>query len=179
MTNVSHFYIITFRSKCAVSNLAVFVVPWFRAFPLRFSSSIWVILRWFQLPVITGIIFVFTFHKRCISSVGFHSLKPFRLLYWSHFCLLKLQCLLRGTVPPVIADCDVQFIVRDGSVCFHLLIPKHVYFHDFLWPCRCSLSNNTPVPCECLSVVASTLCHFIYCSFAKLGTLIMWCTVST
>jgi hypothetical protein len=32
-------------------------------------------------PVITGIIFVFTFHKHCISSVGFYSLKPFRLLY--------------------------------------------------------------------------------------------------
>jgi len=32
-------------------------------------------------PVITGIIFVVTFHKRCISSARFYSLKPFRLLY--------------------------------------------------------------------------------------------------
>jgi hypothetical protein len=32
-------------------------------------------------PVITGIILVFTFHKRYISSVRFYSLKPFRLLY--------------------------------------------------------------------------------------------------
>jgi hypothetical protein len=47
-------------------------------------------------PVITGIIPVFTFHKHYISSARFYSLKPLRLLYWSHFCLLKLLCLLTG-----------------------------------------------------------------------------------
>jgi len=43
-----------------------------------------------MVPVAPGIIFVVTFHKRCIYSVRFYSLKHFRLLYLSHFYLLKL-----------------------------------------------------------------------------------------
>jgi len=44
-----YFYISTFRSMCAVPNMAVFWIP--------------------VAPVITGMAFVFTFHMRCFSVV--------------------------------------------------------------------------------------------------------------
>jgi hypothetical protein len=49
---VLYFYISTSRNMCAVSSMAVFVVPWFRAFPLSLSYSVWVILRWFHSPLL-------------------------------------------------------------------------------------------------------------------------------
>ena len=50
--NVSYFYISTFRSKCAVSSMAVFAIPWYHPFPLLLSSSVLVILKWFHSPLL-------------------------------------------------------------------------------------------------------------------------------
>jgi len=73
-----------------------------------------------MIPVAPGIIFIVTFHKRFISNVKFYSLKPFLLLYWSHFYLLKLKCLLTRIFSfSRYHDCDVLFIVRDSSVSLH------------------------------------------------------------
>ena len=63
-------YVSTFRSMCAVPNMAVFCS----------SLTLWVpgmlltcFLNDFEMvpvaPIITGITFVYTFHKRCISIV--------------------------------------------------------------------------------------------------------------
>jgi len=35
-----------------MSNMAVFVVPYFRALLVCCSGIVWVIMRWFQLPLL-------------------------------------------------------------------------------------------------------------------------------
>ena len=69
--NLLYFYIRTFRSVCAVSNIAVFCTSLILCFP-------GILLRYFLddfemvpvAPIITGIKSVFTFHMCCISIVG-------------------------------------------------------------------------------------------------------------
>ena len=68
--NLLYFYFSTFRSMCAVPNMAVFCSSVMSCFPgmlltyfLNDSEIVPV------APVITGITFVFTFHMRRISVV--------------------------------------------------------------------------------------------------------------
>ena len=66
------FYISTFRSMCAVSNMAFLVVPWFRVLPTCYSVTIRMILKWFQSPLLLLVSlyhFVFTFHMPYIYIV--------------------------------------------------------------------------------------------------------------
>ena len=66
--NLLHFYISTFRSMCAVPNVAVFCSSFTSCFP---GMLLTYFLNDFETvpvaPIITGITFVFTFHMRCIS----------------------------------------------------------------------------------------------------------------
>jgi hypothetical protein len=68
--NLLYFYIRTFRSMCAVPNMAVFCSSLTSCFPgmlLTFFLNDYEIVP--VVPIITGITFVFTFHMRCISIV--------------------------------------------------------------------------------------------------------------
>ena len=60
--NRFYFYISTFRSTCAVPNMAVFCSS--------LTSHVTYFLTDFEIvpltPIITGITFVFTFHMRCL-----------------------------------------------------------------------------------------------------------------
>jgi len=65
-----YLYVSTFRSMCAVPNMAVLrssLTSWFPGMLLTYF------LNYFEMvpvaSIITGIIFVFTFHVRCISIV--------------------------------------------------------------------------------------------------------------
>ena len=75
--NLLYFYISTFRSMCAVPNMAVFCSSLTSCFP---GMLLTYFLNDFEIvpvaPIITGITFVFTFHMRCISVV--------RSLYYYH-----------------------------------------------------------------------------------------------
>ena len=66
--NLLYFYISTFRSMCAVPNMAVFCSSFTSCFP---SMLLTYFLNDFEIvpvtPIITGITFVSTFHMRCIS----------------------------------------------------------------------------------------------------------------
>ena len=68
--NLLYFYISTFRSMCAVPNIAVFWSSLTSCFP---GMLLTYFLNEFEIvpvaPIITGIAFVFTFHMRCISIV--------------------------------------------------------------------------------------------------------------
>ena len=68
--NLLYFYISTFRSVCAVPNMAVFCSSFTSCFP---GMLLMYFLNYFEtvpvVPIITGITFVFTFHMRCISIV--------------------------------------------------------------------------------------------------------------
>ena len=68
--NLLYFYISTFRSMCAVPNMAVFcslLTSWFPGMLLTYFLNVFEIVT--VTPIITGITFVFTFHMRCISIV--------------------------------------------------------------------------------------------------------------
>ena len=53
MFSVLYIYIITYRSMFTVPSMAAsFVVPWFRAFSVRCSGIVWVILSMFQFSLL-------------------------------------------------------------------------------------------------------------------------------
>jgi len=62
--NILYFYISTFRSVCAVPKMAFFLVPQFCAFSVNWSSIFWIILRWFQLPILLLISLLFSHYPR-------------------------------------------------------------------------------------------------------------------
>ena len=68
--NLLYIYISTFRSMCAVPNMAVFCSSLTSCFP---GMLLTYFLNDFEIvpvaPIITGIIFVFTFHMGCIHNV--------------------------------------------------------------------------------------------------------------
>jgi len=70
--NLLYFYISTYRSMCAVPNMAVFcssLTSWFLGKLLTNFLSDFEIFR--VAPIFTGITFVFTFHMGCISTLRF------------------------------------------------------------------------------------------------------------
>jgi len=68
--NLLYFHISTFRSMCAVPNMAVFSSSLASCFP---GMLLTYFLNYFEIvpvvPIITGITFVFTFNMHCISIV--------------------------------------------------------------------------------------------------------------
>ena len=70
MLNLLYFYVSTFRSICAVPNIAVFCSSLTSCF---LGMLLMYFLNDFEIvpfaTIITGITFVFTFHMRCISVV--------------------------------------------------------------------------------------------------------------
>ena len=65
-----YFYVSTFRSMCAVPNMAVFCssfTSWFPGMLLAYFLNDFETVP--VAPIITGITLVFTFHMRCISIV--------------------------------------------------------------------------------------------------------------
>ena len=89
--NLSYFYISTFRSMCAVPNMAVFcssLTSWFPGMLLMYFLNVFE--RVPDTPIITGITFVFTFHMHYISIV--------RSLYFRIFSASFLITLLSPDV---------------------------------------------------------------------------------
>ena len=68
--NLLYFYVSTFRSMCAVPNMAVFcssLTSCFHGMLLTYLVNDFEIVA--VAPIFTGITFVFTFYVRCISIV--------------------------------------------------------------------------------------------------------------
>jgi hypothetical protein len=82
-----YFYVSTFRSMCAVPNMAVFCssfISWFPRMLLMYFINDFEMVP--VAPVITGITLVYAFHMRCISIV--------RSLYFKIFSASFLITLL-------------------------------------------------------------------------------------
>ena len=83
--NLLYFYISTFRSMCAVPNMAVFCSSLTSRFPGKLLTYF---LNDFEIvpdaPIITGITFVFTFHMRCISIVR----SLYFRIFWVSFLII-------------------------------------------------------------------------------------------
>jgi len=67
--NLLYFYISTFRSMCAVPNMVVFCSSFTSCFPGMLLKHFLNDFEIVPVALITGIPFVFTFHRRCISVV--------------------------------------------------------------------------------------------------------------
>ena len=83
--NLLYFYISTFRSMCAVPNMAVFCSSLISCFPgmlLTYFLNVFEILP--VAPIINGITFVFTFHMRCISIVRSLYFRIFSASFFNH-----------------------------------------------------------------------------------------------
>jgi len=82
--NLLYFFISTFRSMCAVSNMTVFCSSLTSCFPgmlLTYYLNDYEIVS--AAPIITGITFVFTFHISCISIITI--ITPYSSLRFSSF----------------------------------------------------------------------------------------------
>ena len=95
-----HFYISTFRSMCAVPNMAVFCSPLTPCFPGMLLTCF---LNDFEIvpvaPIITVITSVFTFHMRCISVVRSLYFRIFSASFLITFLSPELQRLLTYMFP--------------------------------------------------------------------------------
>jgi len=97
MINVLYFYISSLQSLCAVPNMAVLLFP--DVMLSRCCSGIYqIILRWFQLPLINGNTFVFTFHMQCISTVYIYS-KVFSDSFFITYLAPKIATAINTHVP--------------------------------------------------------------------------------
>ena len=101
--NLLYFYISTFRSMCAVPNMAVFCSSLTSCLPCMLLTYF---LNDFEIvpvaPVFTRIIFVFTFHMRCISIVR----SLYFIIFSASFLITFLSSLLL-----LLFTCGYSFIL--------------------------------------------------------------------
>ena len=88
--NLLYFYISTFRSMCAVPNMAVFLSSLTFCFPSKLRTYFLNDLETVSVVhIITGITFVFTSHMRCIPivrSLYFRIFSVSFLITYSYYC---------------------------------------------------------------------------------------------
>ena len=94
MLNLLFFYISTFRSMCALPNMAVFCSSLISCFPVMLLMYF---LNEFEMvpvvPIITDITFVVTFPLRCVSIVRFVHYRIFSTYFIITLLLLLLLLL--------------------------------------------------------------------------------------
>ena len=113
-----YLYVSTFRSMCAVPNMAVFcssLTSWFPRMLLTYFLNDFEIVP--VAPIITGITFVFTFHMRCISIVRTLYFRMISAFFKTHFCLLKLQHLLTYMFLLQLSCHPVAVVLRNCCIC--------------------------------------------------------------
>ena len=189
--NLLYFYISTFRSMCAVTNIAVFCSSLTSCFP---GMLLTYFLNDFEIvpvaPIITVITSVFTFHMRCISIVKvfiFYNLLGF---FFNHISVSWIATSINIHVPFSLSRIIMSGLLLEIvlSVCtcwFHNMVtlPPWLVSTDFgTCSYQCFLSNCTPVSlhmlkCSCAHTLS---CLFMYCSFASIVHAdIMWSIVSS
>jgi len=133
--------------------------------------------------------FCFAFHIRCVSTVWFLYFRKNLASLLISFLLPAIAACSNINVPFfVITAYDVQFIVRVGSVGFHLLIPSSMFTlrsglvstNFGVWSFQSALSNFTPVSLHIVtcSWSNSLSCLFMYCSFTSAEHGNMLCLLS-
>ena len=98
--NLLYLYISSFRSMCAVPNMAVFCSSLTSCFP---GMLLTYFLNDFEIvpvaPIITGITFVFTFHMRCISIVRSLYFRIFSASFLTTFLSPEIATSINTHVP--------------------------------------------------------------------------------
>ena len=170
--NLLHFYISTFRSICAVPNMAVFWSSLTSSFPYM---SLTYFLNDFEIvpvaPIITGITFVITFHMRCISIVRSLYFKIFSASFLITFLSSEIATCINMHVPfsssQIIMSGLLLGTVLSAFTCWFyntVTLPHWLVSADFRtcsYECFCQI---VPLfPCICWSVVVHTFYHVFLC----------------
>jgi len=186
MLNLLYYYISTFRSMCAVPNMAVFCSSLTSCFP---GMLLTYFLNDFEIvpvaPIITGITFVFTFHMCCISIVRSLYFRTFSASFLITFLSPEIATSINVHVPfslsrIIMSDLLLGIVLSVCIYWFHNMVtlPLWLISTDFgTCSYHCYLSNCTPVSLHMLkcSCAHTQSCLFIYCSFASIGHAdIMW-----
>ena len=124
--NLLYFYISTFRSMCAVPNMAVFCSSLTSCFPVMLLTYF---LNDFEIvpfaPIITVITFVFKFHMRCIYVVRYLYFRIFSASFLITFLSPEIATSINIHVPFSLSR-NVWFVVEDSSVSLYLLILRNM-----------------------------------------------------
>ena len=127
--NLFYFYISTFRSVCAVPNMAVFcssLTSWFPGMLLTYFMNDFEIVP--VAPIITGITFVFTFHMSCISIVRSLYFRIFSASFLITFRSPEIATSINMHVPFSLSRIIMSgLFVGDSSVSLYLLVPQYGY----------------------------------------------------
>jgi len=124
MMNVSYFYIGTFRSMCAVPNTTAFSSYLNSYLPgrlLRHFTNNFEIVP--VASIITGITFVYTFHKSCISRVRSLYSRIFSACFLITFLLSEIATHINILVPFPLSQIIMSSFLLGMVVGLHLLIP--------------------------------------------------------
>ena len=115
LLNLLYFYISTFRSMCAVPNMAVLCSSLTSCFPLMLLTYS---LNDFETvpvaPIITGITFVFTFHMRCIYIVRSLYFRTFSASFLITFLFLEIATSINIHVPFSLSRIIIIIIITQG-----------------------------------------------------------------
>src|SRR5215813_9257991 len=123
------FYVSTFRSMCAVPNMAVFcssLTSWFPGMLLTYFLNDFEIVP--VAPIIPGITLAFTFHMRCISIVRSLYFKIFSASFLITFLSPEIATSINMHVPFSLSRIIMSgLLLGDGSLSLHLLVPQYGY----------------------------------------------------
>jgi len=123
-----YLYVSTFRSMCAVPNVAVFcssLTLWFSDMLLTYFLNDFEMVP--VVPIITGITFVFTFYMRCISIV--------RYLY---FRIFSASFLITFLSPEIVISINIHVlfslsrIIMSGLLLGMVLSVWTCWFHSMV-----------------------------------------------
>ena len=122
--NVSYFHTGTFRSMCAVPNMTVFSSYLISYLP---STLLWHFPNNFEIvpgaPIITGITFVYTFHKSCISLVRSLYFRIFSASFLITFLSAEIATPITIQVPFSLSQIIMSNFLLGMVVGLHLFIP--------------------------------------------------------
>jgi hypothetical protein len=123
------FYISTFRSMCAVTNMAIFcssLNSWCPGMVLTyFLNDFEVVLI---APIITGITLVFTFHTPCISILRSLYIKIFLRLFLNHIPVSwNYNIYQHASSLFIISYSNVCLVMGNGPVSLYVLVPQYGY----------------------------------------------------
>jgi hypothetical protein len=164
-STVFYFYISTCQRMCAVPNMDVSFSSLILCFPVMllryFLNDFEIVL---VVPIISGISFVFTFHKHCISIVRSFYFRIFSSSIFIMFLSTEIATSVSIHVPFSLSWIMMfGLLLGDGSVSLHLLIPRYGYLAFltcFYWLWYMLIPVFPPI---CWSVFGHTLYHIFLC----------------
>jgi hypothetical protein len=154
-----YFYLSTFRSMCAVPNMAVFcssLTSWLLGMMLKYFMNYLEMIP--VAPIITGITLVFTFHIRCISIVRSLYFKIFSTSFWITFLSSEIATSVSMHVP-----FSLSRVTMSG-----LLLGMVVSV------CTCWFYSMVTLPPRFVSIDFGTCSYSVFCLTVPMFRCICW-----